>query len=132
MPAPRRARADIDGQRRRGLSKYLQTGITLLGFIYTTAPIPTVPLATGCFDALKENHCGQAPAPRPVRFVTLSFDPAARHAEANAPLCGDRLVEIAAGLRWYFLTTRSARSFTRSWKDSVRRSPALDASCRTC
>jgi len=48
-----------------------------------------------------------------VRFVTLSFDSARDSArdtpEAMRRYAGSRLVESDAGLRWYFLTTRSAK-----------------------
>jgi len=109
MPAPDGRVLDVDGRAAR-LSQYLHDRITLLGFIYTTCADPDgCPLAYRVFDALKE---AIADAPRlhgKVRFVTLSFDPARDTPEAMRRYAGSRVVEDGAGLRWYFLTTRSAR-----------------------
>jgi cytochrome oxidase Cu insertion factor (SCO1/SenC/PrrC family) len=44
-----------------------------------------------------------------VRFVTLSFDPARDSPDVMRRYAGSRAVEKDGGLRWYFLTTRSAR-----------------------
>jgi cytochrome oxidase Cu insertion factor (SCO1/SenC/PrrC family) len=43
-----------------------------------------------------------------VRSVTLSFDPARDSPDVMRQYAGNRAVEKAGGLRWYFLTTRSA------------------------
>jgi cytochrome oxidase Cu insertion factor (SCO1/SenC/PrrC family) len=42
-------------------------------------------------------------------LVTLSFDPARDTPEVMSRYAGSRAVEKPNGLRWYFLTTRSAR-----------------------
>ena len=109
MPAPEGRVLDIDGKAAR-LSKYLHDRITLLGFIYTTCADPDgCPLAYRVFDALKEAIADTPRLHGQVRFVTLSFDPARDTPEAMRRYAGSRLVESDAGLRWYFLTTRSAK-----------------------
>jgi len=109
MPAPEGRVLDIDGKAAR-LSKYLHDRITLLGFIYTTCADPDgCPLAYRVFDALKEAIADRPRLHGQVRFVTLSFDPARDTPEAMRRYAGSRLVESDAGLRWYFLTTRSAK-----------------------
>ena len=109
MPAPEGRVLDVDGKAAR-LSKYLHDRITLLGFIYTTCADPDgCPLAYRVFDALKEAIADTPRLHGQVRFVTLSFDPARDTPEAMRRYAGSRLVESDAGLRWYFLTTRSAK-----------------------
>jgi cytochrome oxidase Cu insertion factor (SCO1/SenC/PrrC family) len=44
-----------------------------------------------------------------ARFVTLSFDPARDSPAVMRRYAGSRLRDDGGGLRWYFLTTRSAR-----------------------
>jgi len=109
MPAPEGRVLDVDG-RAAPLSRYLRDRITLLGFIYTTCADPDgCPLAYRVFDALKEAIADTPRLRGQVRFVTLSFDPARDTPEAMRRYAGSRLVESDAGLRWYFLTTRSAK-----------------------
>ena len=109
MPAPEGRVLDVDGRAAR-LSWYLHDRITLLGFIYTTCADPDgCPLAYRVFDALKEAIADTPRLHGQVRFVTLSFDSARDTPEAMRRYAGSRLVESDAGLRWYFLTTRSAK-----------------------
>jgi len=109
MPAPEGRVLGLDG-RARPLSSYTRGKITLLGFIYTTCVDPNgCPLAYRVFDALKESIAATPPLHGKVRFVTLSFDPLRDTPDAMQQYAGSRAVEKGAGLRWYFLTTRSAR-----------------------
>ncbi len=109
MPAPEGRVLDVDGGAAR-LSRYLRDRITLLGFIYTTCADPDgCPLAYRVFDALKEAIADAPHLHGKVRFVTLSFDPARDTPEVMRRYAGSRVVEADGGLRWYFLTTRSAR-----------------------
>ena len=109
MPAPEGRVLDVDGRAAR-LSKYLHDRITLLGFIYTTCADPDgCPLAYRVFDALKEAIADTPRLHGQVRFVTLSFDPARDTPEVMRRYAGSRVVEGDGGLRWYFLTTRSAK-----------------------
>jgi len=109
MPAPEGRVLDVHGRAAR-LSQYLHDRITLLGFIYTTCADPDgCPLAYRVFDALKEAIAATPRLRGQVRFVTLSFDPARDTPEAMRRYAGSRVVESDAGLRWYFLTTRSAK-----------------------
>ena len=92
------------------LSRYTKGEITLLGFIYTTCvDAQGCPLAYKVFDSLK--HAIET-TPRlhgKVRFVTLSFDPARDTPQVMRKYAGSRAVDHGKALRWYFLTTRSAR-----------------------
>ena len=109
MPAPEGRVLDVDG-RAAPLSRYLRDRITLLGFIYTTCADPDgCPLAYRVFDALKEAIADAPHLHGKVRFVTLSFDPARDTPEVMRRYAGSRVVEGDGGLRWYFLTTRSAK-----------------------
>jgi len=109
MAAPEGRVLDVHGRAAR-LSQYLHDRITLLGFIYTTCADPDgCPLAYRVFDALKEAIAATPRLRGQVRFVTLSFDPARDTPEAMRRYAGSRVVESDAGLRWYFLTTRSAK-----------------------
>jgi protein SCO1/2 len=109
MPAPEGRVLDIDGKAAR-LSKYLHDRITLLGFIYTTCADPDgCPLAYRVFDALKEAIAATPRLQGQVRLVTLSFDPARDTPQAMRSYAGSRVVESDSELRWYFLTTRSAK-----------------------
>jgi protein SCO1 len=109
MPAPDGRVLGLDG-REQPLSRYTREQITLLGFIYTTCVDPQgCPLAYKVFDALKQ---AIESAPRlygKVRFVTLSFDPARDTPDVMRSYAGSRAVDHGKALRWYFLTTRSAR-----------------------
>jgi len=109
MPAPEGTVLGLDG-RSAPLSRYTRESITLLGFIYTTCSDPEgCPLAYRVFDALKDAIAATPRLHGKVRFVTLSFDPARDTPEAMGRYAGSRAVAKGNGLRWYFLTTRSAR-----------------------
>jgi protein SCO1 len=109
MPAPEGRVLGLDG-RLAALSAYTRGKVTLLGFIYTTCVDPDgCPLAYRVFDALQEAIVATPALHDKVRFVTLSFDPARDTPQAMRDYAGSRAVEKGAGLRWYFLTTRSAR-----------------------
>ena len=109
MAAPDGRVLGIDG-RPQPLSRYTRDRITLLGFIYTTCTDPEgCPLAYRVFDALKEAIAARPSLHGKVQFVTLSFDPARDSPDVMRQYAGSRAVEKDGGLRWYFLTTRSAR-----------------------
>lgn len=109
MAAPEGRVLGIDG-RPQPLSRYTRELITLLGFIYTTCTDPEgCSLAYRVFDALKEAIAATPSLHGKVRFVTLSFDPARDSPDMLRQYAGSRAVEKDGGLRWYFLTTRSAR-----------------------
>jgi protein SCO1 len=109
MPAPDGRVLGLSGKV-EPLSRYTHGAITLLGFIYTTCADPNgCPLAYRVFDALKEAIQATPRLQGKVRFVTLSFDPARDTPDVMRDYAGSRAVEKGAGLRWYFLTTRSAR-----------------------
>lgn len=109
MPAPEGRVLGLSGKV-EPLSRYTHGAITLLGFIYTTCADPDgCPLAYRVFDALKEAIQGTPRLHGKVRFVTLSFDPARDTPDVMRDYAGSRAVDKGADLRWYFLTTRSAR-----------------------
>jgi protein SCO1 len=109
MPAPQGMVLGTDG-RAAPLARYTHGSITLLGFIYTTCSDPDgCPLAYRVFDALKEAISARPELHGKVRFVTLSFDPARDTPEVMKQYAGSRAIDKGNGLRWYFLTTRSAR-----------------------
>jgi protein SCO1 len=109
MPAPEGQVVGLDG-RTAPLSRYTRGQITLLGFIYTTCVDPDgCPLAYRVFDALKEAIESTPRLHGKLRFVTLSFDPARDTPGAMQRYAGSRAVDQGTALRWYFLTTRSAR-----------------------
>jgi len=109
MPAPEGRVLGVSGKV-EPLSRYTRGAITLLGFIYTTCADPDgCPLAYRVFDALKEAIAATPRLHGKVRFVTLSFDPARDTPDVMRDYAGSRAVDKGAGLRWYFLTTRSAR-----------------------
>jgi len=109
MAAPDGQVLGIDG-RPQMLSRYTRGQITLLGFIYTTCTDPEgCPLAYRVFDALKEAISATPSLHGMLRFVTLSFDPARDSPDVMRQYAGSRVAEKDGGLRWYFLTTRSAR-----------------------
>jgi len=109
MAAPDGEVVGIDGRAKR-LSQFTRQRITLLSFIYTTCVDPEgCPLAYRVFDTLKQ-RVTTAPALRGrVQFVTLSFDPARDTPDVMKQYAGSRVRDDGNGLRWYFLTTRSAR-----------------------
>lgn len=108
MAAPEGRVLGIDG-RPQPLSRYTRELITVLGFIYTTCTDPEgCPLAYRVFDALQEAIAATPSLRGKVRFVTLSFDPARDSPEVMRQYAGSRAVQKDGGLRWYFLTTRSA------------------------
>jgi cytochrome oxidase Cu insertion factor (SCO1/SenC/PrrC family) len=109
MAAPEGRVLGIDG-RPQPLSRYTRDQITLLGFIYTTCIDPEgCPRAYRVFDALKDAIAAAPPLHGKVRFVTLSFDPVRDSPQAMRQYAGSRAMEKKGGLRWYFLTTGSAR-----------------------
>ena len=109
MPAPEGRVLGVDG-RPAPLSRYTHGSITLLGFIYTTCSDPEgCPLAYRVFDALKEAIAARQELHGKVRFVTLSFDPARDTPEVMKSYAGSRALDKGNGLRWFFLTTHSAR-----------------------
>ena len=109
MRAPDGEVLGVDGRARR-LAEFTHGHITLLGFIYTTCVDPDgCPLAYRVFDALRE-RLSAAPALRDrVQLVTLSFDPARDAPGVMRRYAGSRLRSERGQVRWYFLTTRSAR-----------------------
>jgi cytochrome oxidase Cu insertion factor (SCO1/SenC/PrrC family) len=109
MSAPDGTVLGVDG-RAAPLTRYTHGSITLLGFIYTTCSDPDgCPLAYRVFDALKDAIGSRPELHGKVRFVTLSFDPARDTPEVMKQYAGSRALDKGNGLRWYFLTTRSAR-----------------------
>jgi protein SCO1/2 len=112
MAAPDGEVLGVDGRPQR-LSHFTRERITVLGFIYTTCVDPEgCPLAYRVFDTVRE-AIATAPALRDkVRLVTLSFDPARDSPSAMRAYAGSRarVSGDAAGVPWYFLTTRSARA----------------------
>ena len=109
MPAPEGRVLDLDGKT-APLSRYTRGAITLLGFIYTTCTDPQgCPLAYRMFDALREEIDSTPRLHGKVRLVTLSFDPARDTPEAMRSYAGSRALDKGGGVRWYFLTTRTAR-----------------------
>ena len=109
MAAPDGEVMGVDGRPQR-LSHFTREGITLLGFIYTSCADPEgCPLAYRVFDVLKQS-LGERPDLRAqVRLVTLSFDPAHDTPAVMRRYAGSRVQDDGRGVRWYFLTTRSAR-----------------------
>lgn len=109
MAAPDGEVVGIDGRAKR-LSQFTRQRITLLGFIYTTCVDPEgCPLAYRVFDALKQKVTSAHALRGRVQFVTLSFDPARDTPDVMKQYAGSRVRDDGNGLRWYFLTTRSAR-----------------------
>ncbi len=109
MAAPDGAVLGIDGRARR-LSDFTRGRITLLGFIYTTCVDPEgCPLAYRVFDAVKDAIVATPALRDRVQLVTLSFDPARDTPDVMRRYGGSRVRDDIPGLRWYFLTTRSAR-----------------------
>ena len=108
MRAPDGRVLDVDGRARR-LSDFIANKITLLGFIYTTCTDPEgCPLAYAVFDSLKREIEATPALHDKVQFVTLSFDPARDTPAVMQSYAGSRFKQ-GRGLRWYFLTTGSAR-----------------------
>jgi SCO1/SenC family protein len=67
------------------------------------------PLGYRVFDLLKRAIATNAALHGKVRFVTLSFDPARDNPDVMRQYAASRAVDTRGGLRWCFLTTRSAR-----------------------
>jgi cytochrome oxidase Cu insertion factor (SCO1/SenC/PrrC family) len=110
MAAPDGEVIGVDG-RPQPLSRFTHDGITLLGFIYTSCADPEgCPLAYRVFDVLRASLGERADLREQVRLVTLSFDPARDTPAVMRRYAGSRLVDDGRGVRWYFLTTRSART----------------------
>jgi cytochrome oxidase Cu insertion factor (SCO1/SenC/PrrC family) len=109
MTAPDGEVLGVDG-RPQQLSRFTRQRITLLGFIYTTCVDPEgCPLAYRVFDALKQSIGARSALRDQVQLVTLSFDPARDTPAVMQRYAGSRVKEDGSGVRWYFLTTRSAR-----------------------
>jgi hypothetical protein len=60
-------------------------------------------------DALKQSIGVRSALRDQVQLVTLSFDPARDTPAVMQRYAGSRVKEDGSGVRWYFLTTRSAR-----------------------
>ena len=109
MAAPDGEVLGVDGRPQR-LSRFTRKRITLLGFIYTTCVDPEgCPLAYRVFDALKQSIAARPALRDQAQLVTLSFDPARDTPAVMQRYAGSRVKEDDSGVRWYFLTTRSAR-----------------------
>jgi len=109
MAAPDGEVIGVDGKPQR-LSRFTRGGITLLGFVYTSCADPEgCPLALRVFDVLKQSLSERPELREQVRLVTLSFDPARDTPAVMQHYAGSRVVDDGRGVRWYFLTTRSAR-----------------------
>src|SRR5262249_24885418 len=110
MAAPDGEVLDVDGRARR-LSSFTRERITLLGFIYTTCVDPEgCPLAYRVFDVVREAIVARPGMRDPVQLVTLSFDPLRDTPDLMRRYGGSRVTDAGRGVRWYFLTTRSARA----------------------
>jgi cytochrome oxidase Cu insertion factor (SCO1/SenC/PrrC family) len=107
MPAPDGQVLTVDG-RSETLSRFTRDRITLLGFIYTSCIDPEgCPLAYRVFNQLKDEIRRTPELQDRVQLVTLSFDPARDSPSVMKRYAGSRLEE-EGGVRWFFLTTRSA------------------------
>ncbi len=108
MRAPDGPVLTVDGRLER-LSRFTRERITLLGFIYTSCTDPQgCPLAYRVFDRLKDEIRATPALKDQVQLVTLSFDPARDTPSVMKRYAGSQL-EDEGGLRWFFLTTPSAR-----------------------
>ena len=109
MTAPDGEVLGVDGRAQR-LSHFTRGRITLLGFIYTTCIDPDgCPLAYRVFEAVKQAIVATPAVRGRVQLVTLSFDPARDTPAVMGRYAGSRVTGEGVGVRWYFLTTRSAR-----------------------
>ncbi|MDL2354034.1 MAG: SCO family protein [Pseudomonadota bacterium] len=106
MRAPDGIVLDSDGSVHR-FAEFSTGKVTLFSFIYTyCTDAKGCPLAYETLHGLKKT-ISQDPALRNrVRFVSMSFDPRFDTPEAMRAYGGDD-ARARAGLRWYFLTTRS-------------------------
>ncbi|HEY8152453.1 MAG TPA: SCO family protein [Vicinamibacteria bacterium] len=108
MRAPDGPVLTVDGRLDK-LSRFTRARITLLGFIYTSCTDPQgCPLAYRVFDRLKDEIRATPALKDQVQLVTLSFDPARDTPSVMRRYAGSQL-EDEGGLRWFFLTTPSAR-----------------------
>src|SRR5713226_864542 len=108
MRAPDGPVLTVDG-RLEQLSRFTRERITLLGFIYTSCTDPQgCPLAYRVFDRLKDEIRATPALKDQVQLVTLSFDPARDTPSVMKRYAASQL-EDEGGLRWFFLTTPSAR-----------------------
>jgi protein SCO1/2 len=109
MAAPDGEVLGIDGRGQR-LSRFTRGHTTLLSFIYTTCVDPDgCPLAYRVFDTIKQAIVASPRLRGDVQLVTLSFDPLRDTPAVMRHYAGSRVSDAGNGLRWYFLTTRSAR-----------------------
>jgi protein SCO1 len=108
MRAPDGPVLTVDGRLDK-LSRFTRERITLLGFMYTSCTDPQgCPLAYRVFDRLKDEIRATPALKDQVQLVTLSFDPARDTPSVMRRYAGSQL-EDEGGLRWFFLTTPSAR-----------------------
>jgi protein SCO1 len=108
MRAPDGPVLTVDGRLEK-LSRFTSGRITLLGFIYTSCTDPQgCPLAYRVFDRLKDEIRATPALKDEVQLVSLSFDPARDSPSVMKRYAGSQL-EGEGGLRWFFLTTPSAR-----------------------
>lgn len=97
--------------RSQQLSRFTRGHITLLSFIYTTCVDPEgCPFAYRVFDTVKQAIVATPALRGKVQLVTLSFDPLRDTPAAMRHYGGSRVSDAGHGVRWYFLTTRSARA----------------------
>ena len=112
MAAPDGEVLGTDG-RAQPLSRFTRGHITLLSFIYTTCVDPEgCPLAYRVFDTVKAAIVATPDLRGKVQLVTLSFDPLRDTPGVMRRYGGSRVTNAGHGVRWYFLTTRSARELT--------------------
>ena len=108
MRAPDGTVLTVDGRLDK-LSRFTRERITLLGFIYTSCTDPQgCPMAYRVFDRLQDEIRATPALKDKVQLVTLSFDPARDTPSVMKRYAGSQL-EDEGGLRWFFLTTPSAR-----------------------
>jgi cytochrome oxidase Cu insertion factor (SCO1/SenC/PrrC family) len=108
MAAPRGIVLDIDGKQHT-FSSYTTGKVTLLSFIYThCSDAKGCPLAYAVFRSVKKSVENIPGMQEKVRFVSLSFDPQNDTPDVMRTYGGDDARNLQ-GLRWYFLTTRSAK-----------------------
>ena len=108
MRAPDGPVLTVDGRLDK-LSRFTRERISLLGFIYTSCTDPQgCPLAYRVFDRLKDEIRATPALKDQVQLVTLSFDPA-RDTPSVMKRYARSQLEDEGGLRWFFLTTPSAR-----------------------
>ncbi len=106
MAVPDGTVLDSDGHE-RPFSRYTTGKVTLLAFIYTRCA-DACPLAYGIFQDVKARMDAIPGVNNRVRLVSISFDPQHDTPEVMRAYGGDAGRD-RKGIRWHFLTTRSAR-----------------------